>query len=153
MDTKEEWQTSADLSGTIYGSYDYTFEGKGAWVGHAILAIGGRQSVKATFIDRNNSIIREKDGAICGTETITLLLPDGSTFEITAEFTGTPGATPGLYTLNESGSIANGTGAYRGASGHVVVQGPFLFPDPAATPGAPPWIAEIHGSVQGISPV
>jgi len=35
-------------------------------------------------------------------------------------------------------------------SGRVVVQGPFLIPDPSATPGAPPWIAEIHGFVQGI---
>lgn len=149
MQTKETTQNSAEISGTIYGSYDYSFEGKGAWVGHAILAIGGRQSVKATFIDRNKSIVRKKDGAICGTETITLSFPDGGTFDIAAEFTGTPGGTPGLYTLNESGSIANGTGTYRSASGHVVVQGPFLVPDPATTPGAPPWIAEIHGFLQG----
>ena len=139
-----------EVSGTIYGSFDYGFEGKGAWVGHAILAIGGNPPVKATIVDRNNSIARTPDGAISGTETITFSLPDGSSFDVRAKFTGIPASTPGLYRLDETGTIANGTGAYDRVSGQVVVQGPFLFPDPATTPGAPPWIAEIHGVIQGL---
>jgi hypothetical protein len=51
--------------------------------------------------------------------------------------------------LHEVGVLANGTGAYSGVSGFVTVQGPFLFPDPTVTAGAPPWIAEIHGVVAG----
>lgn len=140
-----------EVCGTIYGYYDYKFEGKGAWVGHAILAIGGHPVVKASFVDRNNSIIRNRDGAISGTETITLSFPDGGSFEVSAEFTGIPAATPGLYTLHETGKIANGMGMYDHASGHVAIQGPFLLPDPAVTPGAPPWVAEIHGMIQGLS--
>lgn len=142
---------SKEVSGTIYGSYDYKFEGKGAWVGAAILAIEGRPLVKATFVDRNNSISRTAEGGIIGDETITLSLPDGDSFEVRAKFTGTPASSPGLYTLHETGWLANGTGAYKRVSGHVVIEGPFLFPDPNATPGAPPWIATIHGVVNGLS--
>jgi hypothetical protein len=142
---------STVLCGTLYGSYDYPFEGKGAWVGHAILAIGGRPPVKATFVDRNDSITRQADGGISGTETITLLFPESGAFEVCAKFTGTPASTPGLYALHEAGLIANGTGVYAGVSGEVEVQGPFLFPDPTVTAGAPPWIAEMHGVLQGLS--
>ncbi len=141
---------SKEVSGTIYGSYDYGFEGKGAWVGDAILAFDGQSPVKATFVDRNNSISRTPEGGIIGAETITLRFADGASFEVRAKFTGTPASTPGLYTLHETGWVANGTGAYKQVSGHVVIEGPFLFPDPNATPGAPPWIATIHGVVNGL---
>ena len=141
---------SKEVSGTIYGSYDYGFEGKGAWVGDAILAFDGHSPIKATFVDRNNSISRTPDGGIIGAETITLSLPDGGSFQIRAKFTGTPAATPGLYTLHETGWIAHGTGSYSEISGHVVIEGPFLFPDKNATPGPPPWIATIHGVVSGL---
>ncbi|HEU5402161.1 MAG TPA: hypothetical protein VFU86_12440 [Terriglobales bacterium] len=77
-------------------------------------------------------------------------LPDGGSFEIRGKFAGTPASTPGLYTLHETGWIANGTGAYNEVSGHVVIEGPSLFPDPNATPGAPPWIATIHGVIEGL---
>jgi hypothetical protein len=139
-----------ELCGTIFGSYDYGFEGKGAWVGHAILAIEGRPPLQATFVDRNTSIARKPEGEIWGTETITLKTPAGDSFEVCGKFTGSPASTPGLYTLHETGTIANGTGAFDHISGQVVVQGPFMFPDPAVTTGAPPWIAEIHGLVRGI---
>jgi hypothetical protein len=139
------------LFGTIYGSYDYTFEGKGAWVGHAILSFDAQPPVKATIVDRNTSLNRRADGAICGTEVITVTIPEKGSFDVLANFTGTPASTPGLYTLDETGRIANGTGAYDQLAGNVVVKGPFLIPDPATTPGAPPWIAEIHGAIQGLS--
>jgi len=139
-----------EVSGTIYGAYDYSFEGKGAWVGQAIMQIAGRAASAATFVDRNNSIVRNDDGAISGTETITLSFPDGGSFEVIAKFKGTPASTPGLYTLQESGKIANGKGPYDRVSGSIVVQGPFLLPDPAVTPGAPPWIAEMHGVIEGL---
>lgn len=140
----------AQLFGTIYGSYDYTFEGKGAWVGHAILTFGEQSPVKATIVDRNTSLNRTADGGICGSEIITVTIAEKGSFDVLAKFTGTPASTPGLYTLNETGSIANGTKEYWQLAGSVVVKGPFLLPDPATTPGAPPWIAEIHGDVQGL---
>jgi len=142
--------STKEVSGTIYGSYDYKFEGKGAWVGDAILAFDGKSPVKASFVDRNSSISRTSDGGIAGAETITLSFSDGARFEIRAKFTGTPASSPGLYTLHETGWIASGTGAYERVSGHVVIEGPFLFPDPTITPGAPPWIATIHGVVNGL---
>jgi hypothetical protein len=136
------------LSGTIYGAFSYEQE---AWVGHAILQFNDGDPLKATFIDRNTSLGMRKNGAIDGTETITLEFSDGSgTFEILGQFSGTPGSTPSLYMLHETGTIANGTGRYRNLSGHVSLQGPFLFPNPEVTPGAPPWIAEIHGSTKGL---
>jgi hypothetical protein len=107
--------------------------------------------VTAGIVDRNTSIAQKPDGGICGTETITVSFDGGGTLEIRAKFTGTPASAPGLYTLHETGWIENGTGAYSGAAGHVVVQGPFLFPDPKATPGAPVWISEIHGVIRGLS--
>ncbi len=139
-----------EVSGTIYGYYDYAFEGKGAWVGHAILSISGSQPVKARIVDRNTFLVRSADGAISGTETISLSFSDGASFQVLGTFTGTPAATPGLYTLHETGIIANGTGAYDHATGQVSIEGPFLLPDPSVTPGPPPWVAEIHGSIQGL---
>jgi hypothetical protein len=75
--------------------------------------------------------------------------PGSGTFEIPACFEGTPEATPGLYHLHESGTIGKGTGAYAGLSGSVTVEGPFLFPDPSITTGAPIWISQLHGTVSG----
>ena len=140
--------TAEPLSGTIYGAFDYT---QGAWVGHAILRFGKSDPVKATFVDRNTSFDMKDNGAIYGTETITLKFDDGSgTFEIQGTFTGIPQVTPNLYLLHEIGTMSNGTGKYQNLSGHVWVEGPFLLPDPTTTPGAPPWIAEIHGPVKGM---
>jgi hypothetical protein len=140
-----------EIAATIYGSFDYNFEGVGAWVGHALIRFGEKPAKVATFADRNTSFNQRKNGAIYGTETISLSFTDGSgTFDILARFEGTPGATPGLYMLHEIGAISNGTGTYAGVSGYVTVQGPFLFPDPAITEGAPPWIAELHGMVLGM---
>jgi|SRR5215472_2364129 len=140
-----------EISATIYGNFDYNFEGVGAWVGHALVRFGEKPAKAATFADRNTSFNQRKNGAIYGTETISLHFDDGSgAFDILARFEGTPGATPSLYMLHEIGAISNGTGNYAGLSGYVTVQGPFLFPDPAITEGAPPWISELHGMVLGM---
>lgn len=151
MGTRGSHDGFTEITGTIYGSYDYGWEGKGAWVGHAILTIGDRPPVTATFIDRSESFARKPNGDVFGTETMTLSFPDGATFDVHAAFTGTARSTPGLFTFQETGWIVNGTGAYSGVAGHVVLHGPFVVPDPAVTPGAPPWIAEMHGVVQGLS--
>jgi hypothetical protein len=142
---------TVEISATIYGKFDYNFEGVGAWVGNALIRLGDRPAAVATFADRNTSFSQRPNGAIYGTETISLRFADGSgTLDIVARFEGIPGSTPGLYTLHEIGVIANGTGAYSEVTGYVTVQGPFLFPDPMVTAGAPPWIAEIHGAISGL---
>jgi hypothetical protein len=142
---------TVEFSATIYGSFDYNFEGVGAWVGNALIRFGSKPAAVASFADRNTSFGQRPNGAIYGTETISLKFTDGSgSFDIVARFEGVPGSTPGLYTLHEIGAISNGTGTYAGVSGYVTVQGPFLFPDPTITAGAPPWIAEIHGAISGL---
>jgi hypothetical protein len=144
-------ERAVQVSATIYGAFDYNFEGVGAWVGYALIRFGDKPAKVATFADRNTSFQQRTNGAISGTETISLRFSDGSgTLDIVARFEGTPGATPGLYNLHEVGAIGNGTGDYSHASGYVTVQGPFLFPDPSITAGAPPWIGEIHGSIVGM---
>jgi len=141
---------SLPVSGTVYGAYDYTFEGKGAWVGHAILSVDGTL-VTADMADRNLTHGRRDNGAIYGTEAITLTFADGSgTVEIQAQYDGIPAATPGLYTLHEVGTFANGTGKWANASGQVTITGPFVLPHSDMAPGAPPWIAEIHGTISGV---
>ncbi len=141
---------AAQLSATLYGNFDYAFEGRGAWVGHALVSIGGGPAKTAEFADRNTSIAMRANGAIYGTETISVHFLDGSgDFQIMSQFEGTPAPTPGLYNLHEVGAITNGTGDYAGISGVVAVEGPFMFPDPRITTGAPPWIATVHGSIQG----
>jgi hypothetical protein len=138
-----------EFSGTIYGSFDYQFEGNGAWVGHAILAIGGKPPLKAAIVDRNDSFERSPDGGVSGTETIRMSFPDG-TFDISGAFTAASGPTPGLWRFHETGWIGNGTGVYKDVSGHVVLYGPGLVPDPGMTPGAPLWISEMHGILEGL---
>ena len=142
---------TVEISATIYGSFDYNFEGVDSWVGYTLVRFGDKPAAVATFADRNTSFGQRPNGAIYGTETISLRFADGSgTFDIVARFEGTPGSTPGVYALHEIGVIANGTAAYSGVSGYVTVQGPFLFPDPTVTAGAPPWIAEVHGAISGL---
>jgi len=103
----------------------------------AVRAVGNRLPVSGT--------------AIYGTEAITLTFPDGSgTVEIQAQYDGIPAATPGLYTLHEVGTFANGTGKWANASGQVTVTGPFVLPHSDIAPGSPPWIAEIHGTISGV---
>jgi hypothetical protein len=139
------------VSGTIYGSYDPAFEGNGAWVGNAVISLGGKPALKASMADRNTSFAQNKDGSIKGTETITLTFLDGSgTLAIDARFDGIPAKSPSLFTLRESGTIARGTGKYTNAAGSVKIDGPFLFPDPDLTPGAALWIAEMKGSISGL---
>ena len=136
------------MSGTVFGAFDYQ---QGAWVGHVILRFGDGRPQRATVVDRNTSFDMKENGAISGTETWTVTMADGSgTFQILAAFSGVPQTAPGLYTLHEAGNIANGTGKYATLTGHVAVHGPFLFPDPEVTPGAPPWISEVHGVVTGL---
>ena len=143
---------TAPLLGTIYGTYDPAFEGNGAWVGNAVISVGGKAALKASMADRNTSFAQNADGSIKGTETITLTFLDGSgTIAIDAKFDGIPSSkSPSLFTLHESGTIARGTGKYSQAAGSVKVDGPFLFPDPDLSPGAAPWIAEMSGSVSGL---
>jgi len=139
------------VSGTIYGSFDYSFEGKGAWVGYAVLKFGDREPVMASIVDRNTSYQEGKNGVARGTEVVTFTLLDGSgTFEANASFMGIPGATPSLYNLSETASLENGTGRFAGISGQIATHGPYLYPNPAKTPGAPPWIGETHGVVFGL---
>jgi hypothetical protein len=143
---------AVQISATICGSFDYTFEGTGAWVGYALVTFGDKPAKVATFADRNTSFNQRQNGSIYGTETISLKFADGSgTFDIFASFQGTPGATPHLYNLHEAGAISNGTGEYARLSGYVTVQGPFLLPDPTITAGAPSWIAQVHGAVFGLN--
>lgn len=137
------------ISATFYGNYDFTFEGRGAWVGYAIFDFGGESPVTAKLVDRNTSKGRNKNGSIYGTETISLTFTDGSgTLELPCRFDGTPAATPGLYTLHEVCSLANGTGKYQNVAGQVVNHGPFLLP--SIVPDAPGWIAEMHGFQTGL---
>jgi hypothetical protein len=141
---------SLQVSGTIYGTYDYTFEGTGAWVGYAVLAVDGKVAT-AEMADRNLTHGSRGDGSIYGTEAVTLTFVDGSgTVEIHSQYDGIPASTPGLYTLHEVGTFANGTGKWANASGQVTVTGPFVRPHSEIFPGAPPWIAEIHGVISGV---
>jgi hypothetical protein len=136
------------LAGTVFGAFDYQ---QGAWVGHVVLRFGDGRPQTATVVDRNTSFDMKANGAFYGTETWTVTMADGSgTFQILAAFSAVPQTAPGLYTLHEVGNVANGTGKYATLTGHVAVHGPFLFPDPEATPGAPLWISEVHGVVTGL---
>ncbi len=137
-----------EICGTIYGSYDYGSEGQGAWVGHAILALGGQAPITATFVDRDNTGERI-GGGTRGTETISFCFPNGDTLELFAVFVRTPASAPGLNMLHGTGRIAHATGVFRGLSGYMIFDGPFLMPDASVTSGTPLWIAEIHGLLFG----
>jgi hypothetical protein len=151
LSTQATGNSATAVSGTIYGTYDPAFEGNGAWVGNAVISIGGKSALKASMADRNTSFAQNKDGSIKGTETITLTFLDGSgTLAIDARFDGIPAKSPSLFTLHESGTIARGTGKYAHAAGSVKIDGPFLFPDSDLTPGTAPWIAEMSGSISGL---
>jgi len=139
------------FQGTIWGSYDPGYEGKGAWVGSAVISINGGPPRKATFADRNTGASFYKDGSFSGTETITLTFVDGSgVLYIDGRFCASPGRTPGYDTLYEIGSITRGTGKYAKAKGDVTVVGPFIMPAEDMKAGTALWIAEIYGTISGV---
>lgn len=139
------------LSGTIWGSYDPGFEGKGGWVGNAIISVNGGAPRKATFADRNTGASFYKDGSFSGSEVITLTFADGSgVLYIDGRFCCSPGRTPGYNTLYEIGSISRGSGKYAKAKGDVTVVGPFIMPAEDMKAGTALWIAEIYGTLAGV---
>jgi hypothetical protein len=134
------------MLGTIYGKLARTPEV--AWVGTVLLSLDGGAPLHAAFITRNNTIEADKAAAgkpFRGTETTTLTLPDGA-FDFHGSFLAIPVSTPGLYDLNESGDIANGTGTFAGASGRAIMRGPFVAP---FADREPLFIGRIHGSLCG----
>lgn len=134
------------VSATIHGSFSYV---EMAWIGHALVSFDGADPLLATFVDRSDppGPTLNEDGTLVGTETITFVFEDGSTFLVAGRFVGVPGSTPRLYYLHESGRVHGGTGAYAGIAGCVRIRGPFLFPMPPMAEANPPWIAEMHGTV------
>jgi hypothetical protein len=151
---------SVRISATIYGHLDYEFEGRGAWVGYAVVQFGNQPAKVAKFVDRNTGMQPGANGAFSGTETLSLAFLDGSgSFDILGVFDALPAATPGLYQLLETGTLANGTVDYARTAGSVVVKGPFLHPDPSLNPATlvepplsfSPWIAELRGRVTGLA--
>jgi hypothetical protein len=140
------------LTGTIWGSYNPDFEGKGAWVGYAMISVNGGTPSKATIADRNTGGAFYKDGSFTGTEVITLTFVDGSgTFCIDGRFSASRGMTASFYTLFEAGKISRGTGKYAKAEGDVTVVGPFIMPSPDMKAGTALWIAEIYGTISGVN--
>ncbi len=134
------------LSGTIYGSLDFGYPGGPAWVGYALVSFDKREPLTATFVDKGWHEFKP-NGGMMGGETIKLTF-DGGTLEILGRFESNVGSTPGLAYLHETGSLANGTGAFTGVSGQVTIQGPAVLPPPGA--GVPQWISEIHGVMLGV---
>ncbi len=135
------------VAGSAYGKHVRSPEP--AWVGTLLVSLGGGPVERATFITRNNEIDVDRllqGQPFRGQETWTLTLSHGS-FDIVADFVGSPASTPGLHDLSESGDIGNGTGGFAGASGHVTIHGPFVSPvvDPA-----PLFIGQLRGSLCGI---
>ncbi|MFT3829162.1 MAG: hypothetical protein QM691_05575 [Opitutaceae bacterium] len=145
------------ISATIFGKFLIPADGGPAWAGHLLLKIGNGAVRVATFVDRGDGppAMRE-DGTLLGTETITVSLVDGTgSFTIKAAFEAPPAATPGLFLLNEAGTISGGDGVFEGMTGHVTIKGPFVFPEevlnPAAKLAPSLWIAQLRGRVRGIA--
>lgn len=138
------------ITASISGSLDFTLPGGPAWVGYMLIKFGDQPAKYATFIDRGapeGPTVRP-DGSLVGTETITVILDDGS-FKINGKFVGIP-ETPWMLTLHETGTIVEGDGAYEGMTGWVFIKGPFMSPmdNPAMAEGFKPlWLAQLHGHV------
>jgi hypothetical protein len=141
-------QNCTSIAGTIYGHLEADIP---AWVGSALVSFGRGAAQRATFVTTPLGMDFDRFAAgktFRGRERNTFTFEDGATFSIEGPFVGLPLSTPGLYTLNESAEITEGSGRLADVSGHVSVHGPFIWPllDPR-----PLWIAEMHGSICGIS--
>ncbi len=132
----------------VEGSVSGHFNPAVGWQATLVLRIGEAAAITGTFDDVNTSMDVEAFAAglpFRGTETWFVTMPDG-TFKVYASFVGVP-VGPLEGRLNESGRIADGTGAYAGASGNITVHGPFM--NPMLVPNAP-WTSEVHGSICGL---
>jgi hypothetical protein len=112
------------------------------------------------LVDINTSFV---DGADIwtGTEAATFDFGRGDTLQLSAEFVtehmNDSVASSGVFHINEIGTFTKGTGSFRNAYGHWIMQGPF---GPSVTLPSniqpPPdadlyWIGQYHGTLCGIS--
>ena len=130
-----------------------------AWVGAGVFTFGKGQPRTATIVDKNTGMKLGHDptsgkNVWIGTETATWTFDDSpnDSFQLITRFVTEHMIDPsGVFRVNESGTIANGTGMFQNAYGHFTVHGPFGpgVPGPGE-PGQMNWSSEYHGEICGI---
>jgi len=144
---------AVQFSASCYATYDFHFEGNGAWFGHLWVKLGDQPVKLATFVDRGTSFGMNNDRSYYGTETMSVTFVDGSgTFDILFSFESTPGSAPFMMKLHAIGAIAKGTGDYVHATGVVTAEGPYLdYPESESEIAGPlTTISEMHGQISGL---
>jgi hypothetical protein len=127
----------------------------GAWIEEGYVTIRGTSvplHVRSVYDLATIGSKRETRNIFLGTETGVYAFDDGSTFELASHFTAPHQASAiGLYVINESGTITNGTGQLAGVSGQFTAHGIY---GPAVPPiedgGLFGVIAELHGNICGV---
>lgn len=126
--------------------------GEWAWIGDGEFTFGKGPVLKATIVDRNTGMKKAEGNTWIGTETATWTFNKDDSFQLITRFVTQHMNDPlGVYRVNETGTIANGTGTYKNVYGHFTVHGPFGPGVPGSTPpGTWNWTSEYHGNICGI---
>lgn len=119
----------------------------------------GRNVRHANIVDVNTGLV-DRGSVTTGTEIATFDFGSGDTVQLNTEFIlehmKDSLAAAGVYDVKANGTFANGTGEFKGAYGHFVMEGPFgpsvklpdtVHPDPKAGMF---WMGWYHGMICGV---
>ena len=140
------------FGGTVYGWHTDN------WYGTGNFAVG-RKVRHADIVDVNTGFF-DNGGVSTGTETATFDFGRGNTIRLNVDFIvehlNDAISSSGVFDVKENGTFSKGTGMFKGAYGHWVMEGPFgpdiKLPDniPADPISDMYWIGWYHGMICGV---
>jgi hypothetical protein len=141
------------VGGTFYGWHTSV-----AWFATGNFTVD-RKVHHVDLVDINTSFFNGGD-IWTGTETATFDFGRGDSVQLSAEFVtehmNDAVASSGVFHINEIGTFTKGTGRFKNAYGHWIMQGPFGPNVPLPGNIQPPpdadmfWIGQYHGTICGI---
>lgn len=140
------------FGGTVYGWHTDNWYG----TGHFTV---GRKVLPANIVDVNTGFF-DNGGVATGTEIATFDFGKGNKFQLNVDFIAEhlndAISGSGVFDVKENGTFSKGTGMFKGAYGHWIMEGPFgpnvklpdnIHPDPNSDMF---WIGWYHGEICGL---
>lgn len=140
------------FGGTVYGWHTDNWYGTGEF-------LVDRKSRRGNIVDVYTGFF-DNGGVATGTEIATFDFGNGDTFQLKVDFIvehlNDSLTSNGVFDVRENGTFTKGTGMFKGAYGHWIMEGPFgpniklpnnIHPDPNSDML---WIGWYHGMICGM---
>jgi hypothetical protein len=143
-------QTPADERAAEFTATVHASNPTKNWRGETWYLFSGVEPLQAAISVMNTGFEKETANIVIGTEKSTVDFGDGDTFQLITRFIVSGGSSKtGVYRIVQNGTIANGTGIFKGATGifsHTGYFGPGLRSDTATGD----WTGVYEGTLVGV---